>query len=270
VGDTWRIVCAMPEISEEVKQKIEEIVNGFPKAWENYAGGYVAAYSVVDKRTGKVVMEAKSGAGCHYGFSSITDNTVAVNGCREECHSQHPDYVKWVCQESPFAYGVLNRDNEEEIVKHAQVLDGALIGRGGCLWLGKALRYTSEDTFRLPTWYKLREAGLDGLQAFIGCSILNGKGARCTYNTHNSLVSYGSPVSLRRYYDDIKKGKKNETTQASYNTEGGSVNWGTLTGKKVKKSDGWGGFTEVTVPCDVGDFAAKLKEICEGDPKNVK
>ena len=47
-------------------------------------------------------------------------------------------------------------------------------------------------------------------------------------------------------------------------------NWGDLQGKLVKKPDGWGGYIESREVGGVKEYAATLKEIFEGDPKNVK
>lgn len=273
VADTWLIASAMTEISDKAREEIQKAVLRYPNHWTSDRHPYFCAFGVINKETGEWRLNPTKGSACHAALHTVAlGPSVVVNAHDPDYQGKHPEFVLWACRESPFAHGVLNKDNEDELLNHASVFDAEEIGRGGCLWLGKALRYCVEDTFRLPFWYKLREQGLDGFQAFVGCSIIDEAGRPLNWTSHNSLFSYGSPESLRENYDEIKNIRRiNDSIAARQGKNvGGLVNWGSLKSKKEKRSDGWGGFTEVEVPCDAKEYASKLREIFEGDPKNVK
>jgi hypothetical protein len=148
-----------------------------------------------------------------------------------------------------------------------------VVGKGGVLWLCKAFRHFEEDTWKIGTWTQLREEGLDGLQAFIGADILDSLGRPATGFTHTGLFTYQEPEKLREIYDKIRTVGKIEDTRAAQGTYSylkPVEQWGSLKSKTIKKPDGWGGFITVHQPCEPKEYAAKLKEIFEGDPKNVK
>lgn len=272
MGSTWLTVGAMTAISEKAQEEIKKAVEGYPKHWSMDRSPYYCAFGVIDKVTGVWSYGPSTGSACHARLYLVkTTPSIVVNAHDPAFHGKNPEFTLWACRESPFAHGVLNKDNEDELLNHASVFDGEEIGQGGCLWLGKALRYCVEDTFRVPVWYKLREEGLDGFQAFIGCSILDLAGQPTNWTSHNSLFSYGSPESLRKNYDEIRNiGRIDDSQAARQGQNNGGIIWGSLKSKKEKRPDGWGGFTEVDVPCDVKEYASKLREIFEGDPKNVK
>lgn len=270
---TWLIVGAMVDALPEATQKaVEEAVASYPAAWRSC----VCAFSLIKRATGDNIDRygEKNGAVCHAGVGRLTEPTIVVNAHKRRWADKSQDFLLWVARESPFSHGILNRDNDKEILGKASVIDTELVGKGGALWLCKALRHFEEDVWKLDTWTKLREGGLNGLQAFIGSDILSKEGKPAGGNTHVSLYCYSSPKELRKFYDEVLKMGKNTTNNAN---RGGydygankEINWGSLAGKKERKPDGWGGFTEIDMPCPPEEYIAKLKEIFEGDPKNVR
>src|SRR5690348_5002763 len=196
-------------------------------------------------------------------------DVIVVNANNDRWQRDHKDFLLWAACESPFSHGVLNRKNKDEILNHATVLDTREIGRGGALWVCKAIRHFKEDTHVPKTWDLLMEHGLTGLQAFIGADILDSTGKPRPGQSHTGLFGYGTPSQLRKIYDEMLGIKEIRNSNAHRGGNFGAAQWGSLKSRKVRKPDGWGGFTERDVPCDVKEYVAQLKEIFEGDPKNV-
>lgn len=256
-------------MDEKLKKIVQDLVDSYPAAWTHS----ICAYDAYTKDGAKNFNRgSKNGDVCHAGLNYLQEPSIVVNAHRPDWYKKNPEFAKWVITDCPFSHGVLNRENDREWQNHAAVLDTELIGKGGALWVCKAMRHFVEDTHKPAIWDKLRNEGLDGLQAFIGADIIDMHGNPLLNNTHVSLFRYDTPSNLRKWYDAIRK--KDKITSSDAN-QGGYVyydgkTWGALGFKIERKKDGWGGFIEKQVPCEAKEFAAKLKEIFEGDPKNVK
>jgi hypothetical protein len=263
----------MTAISPEAQKEIERVVNFYPGGWTSG----VCAFQLLDRKTGEYIGGRKSHGECHAPLSypcNGASTSVCVSAHKAKWHKEHPEFMLWLADEAPFHHGVLNAKNRDEYLQHAAVIDVEEVGTAGALWQCKAMRHFTEDKFKLKYWDNLRECGLNGLQAFLGADILDNEGGPGGH-THVSLFSYGPPEKLRQFYDKVRKAKEWDGGQACqdggwYVYANNMKIWGTLKHKIVKQSDGWGGFTEIKKPCDVGDYAAQIKEITEGDPKNVK
>jgi hypothetical protein len=262
----------LPDIVQDV---VKKAVNYYPAGWQ----GGVCAYQMFDKKTGASRGGRTSRGECHASLTNAAKQCIVVNAHKTTWAKSNPEFLLWVTQQSPFSQGVLNRDDKDELFNHASVMDTDVIGNGGALWLCKALRHFTEDTHKPDMWDKLRKKGLDGLQAFIGSDILLSGGGPSFSNTHVSLFAYSNPDILRKHYDEFRTIKRIDGYKANRGGYGlfgyGEVpkkviNWGSLAGKTVKKSDGWGGYVEVQQPCDAKEYAEKLREIFTGDPSNVK
>lgn len=258
----------MTEISEKAQEEIQKWVKAYPEEWK----GGVCAFVLIDRETGAISDGSSIKHGpCHYGIRCTTPRHIVVNAHKPTSQGAFREFTLWVARESPFAHGVLNKDNDDELFNHASVMDGGLVGKGGVLWLCKAWRHTHEEPWKLERWDMLRSEGLDGLQAFVGMDILNMEGKPHPGTTHCSLFGYEQPEALRKSYDRIKNAKSIDTFDAcSFLWTRNRAYWGSLKTKSKKVPDGWGGFTEVQIPCCAKEYAAALKEIFEGDPKNVK
>lgn len=258
----------LDKLPENLREPVAKRVKEYPKLWK----GGVCAFTIFNKKTGMAEDSygSESYGVCHAGITYIIDPSVIVNAHKKMWSKTNPEFLLWVAKESPFHLGVLNRDEPEELFNHASVIDTEIVGKGGALWLCKAWRHFEEDAFKLKTWSKLREQGLDGLQAFIGSDILTSKGGPAHFNTHVGLFAYADPKSLRKIYDTIRNSSRIDTAEASSRGKNNESGWGSLVGEKVKKPDGWGGFIEITLPGNVETYATALKEIFEGDPDNVK
>lgn len=263
----------MDKPSDKALESAHKVVMGYPKNW---TGRLVCAYDAVDRETGQPI-HVKYGRGnakgdvCHAGLSYFDKkDALVINAHRDDWQKKHPEYLKWCITEAPYTHGVLNKDDLDEVLGHGAILDMGEIGQAGVLWVCKAVRHFTEDVYVPETWENLREQGLTGLQAFIGADILDITGVpKCL--THTGLVSYSTPANLRKVYDELRTAKCKEGNQAAQGFGYGGVGkvWGSLAGKTVRKPDGWGGYTEVKKPCGAKEYAAQLKEIFEGDPKNV-
>jgi hypothetical protein len=263
----------MTEISEKALKTIEARVKSYPAHWSHG----VCALAIISREKGTETGPT-TGYICHAPLNNIQDKgQIVVNAHKDKWQNLDggSDYMRWVARESPFSHGVINKDNDKEILNHASVIDTELVGNGGALWLGKAFRYFVEDTWKPGTWAKLRNEGLDGFQAFIGASILDANGDPMTYS-HVTLFGYTNPLTLRKVYDEMRTIGKIKGSNASCCTGYGrgvpdvKHKWGSLKGKARRIPDGWGGYTEKMETGGVKEYAAQLKEIFEGDPKNVK
>jgi hypothetical protein len=263
----------MDKPTDKALESAHEVVMGYPKNW---TGSRVCAYDAVDRTTGarEAVRYGRRNAHgdvCHAGLTYYEKkNVLVINAHKAEWQDTNPEYLKWCVTEAPYTHGVLNKDNLDELLGHGSIIDMGEIGQAGTLWICKAVRHFTEDTWVPETWEKLREQGLTGLQAFIGADILDAAGSPKGI-THTGLIGYSTPANLRKVYDTLIHAKHKEGNQASHAFGYGAVGkvWGSLTGKTVRKPDGWGGYTEVKKPCDAKEYAAQLKEIFEGDPSNV-
>lgn len=271
-GDTWQIATVkMSDKSEEALQAAYKLLKKYPQQW-SYG---VACWDSFCKTTGNSKgYGGASGAACHNGVCHSSQKAYVVNAHKPAAHGKFPEFTKWVCREGPFSHGIINKDNEEQILNQGIIIDGDAVGRGGVLWLCKALRTTVEEPWRVKTWQTLVDGGLDGLQAFIGCSILSSTGEVQTAPTHCGLFRYDHPNNIYAFYQELVKERKRDDDNASRPTKYSYWNmknkdWGTLAFKTVKKSDGWGGFTEVKEPADPTEFIEKLKLIFKGDYKLV-
>jgi hypothetical protein len=256
------------EEGEKLPQKVLDAIKSYPAQWT----GGICAYAYVS-RDGQHTLYDDNHA-CHAGLSILSGNhwvkddkylnSYVILACSDKYQGKHPEFVKWVCRESPYAYGVLNADNEDEILNHGVVVDSELVGQRGCLWLGKALRYCREDTWRPGLWETFVANGLDGLAAFIGCSMLTEAG-RPSGGTHNSLFVYRTPKEIHDWYKKFSKPaeKADDSDAAQGRMHGAAPSWGELGFKIEKKSDGWGGFTEKRVPADPKNFCEVLDRICK-------
>lgn len=265
----------MAEISKEVRNKIQKEVLAYPKTWTHGICAYKAFLRDSGKNHSIPYRTTTTGDICHAGVSSLPNECILVNAHKPAWSKKNPEFLRWCARESPFSHGVINRDNEKEIFNHASVIDLQEVNKGGALWLCKAFRHFEENSFILNTWDKLRNEGLDGFQAFIGADILLETGLPAFNNTHVSLFAYDTPSNLRKWYDEIRTARKLANTNVNrgdynYGRVNGAKNWGCMQGKARRKSDGWGGFTEILEPGSPKDYAACLKEIFTGDPKNVK
>jgi hypothetical protein len=257
-------------ISDVAKKKIDAAVAGYPERW--LTG--VCAFQLIDRDTGELSDHSDTTSGpCHGGVNSAQETEILVNAHSPKKQGAYPEFSLWVARESPFAHGVLNKANDDEILRHAGVIDVEIVGKGGALWLCKAWRTTVEVPFKVKMWETLRKQGLNDFQAFIGATILLDTGQPQRTLGHSDLFAYVSPQKLRQYHDEILSVKKIPTSAAArYNWQEDYTykdTWGSMGYKTEKKPDGWGGFTEKKVPCDAKEYAAKLKEIFEGDPNNV-
>jgi hypothetical protein len=261
----------MTDLTPEVREKLQEILDTCPKSWRP-TSNTPSYFGIYDKKKGEPQGKALGGSACHAALSYYCRNecSVVINGHHPGFMGTYPELTLWIARESPYSRAVLNKDNTDEILNRGSLIDVEEVGVGGALWLCKAWRHTIEDSWKPGFWNQLRAEGLDGLQAFIGADILDDGGLPYHGTTHVALFGYCNPTALRGFYEEIKKGEKNPTSQAARQKhEPNRFNWGSLAGKKVKMADGWGGFTEVQKPGDAKIYAQALKEIFEGDPNNV-
>lgn len=85
--------------------------------------------------------------------------------------------IRWLANESPFSEFVLNRDDDESLVKGGMVL---LCGPGGlnnaqALWMCKVSRFTTEGNKAADVFADLVNGGVDGMLAVYVASYIRGE-----------------------------------------------------------------------------------------------
>lgn len=276
-------MTVLGDLTPEVQTKVKDLVTKFPCRDWTPTVNFPCSYNVLSRKTGDRSQDgfreqAFGGEICHAGIRDLhkAKEKLFISSQHPEFQGKYPEFTKWVNRESPFAHGVLNQDNDDEILNKALVIDGALVDKGGMLWLGKVNRYSIESEFTIPLWMQLREKGLDGLQAFIGASILDSEGNPRKQHCHCSVVRYASPKELYDMYLEWKKSRlslndSNVRRPESIGYDEGfkGKEWGSVKTKEVSRSDGWGGYIKVRVPADPQEYVEKLQMIFKGDYRNV-
>ncbi len=202
-------------------------------------------------------------APCHHYLRDIYSDVdfIMVAAMKAVVSKEHEDFVLWVCQQSPYAYAVLNRDNSDELLNNGMVIDGRLCGKGGALWLCKALRSLSERPDKAKNWKKLVDVGVEPLLAFCGASMLRADGGPETMGHHCSLFPYRGPKAVKTHLDHLRKGEKNTTQQAAMPSDYTTKDWGSMLGTPVQKPDGWGGYIQELEQAGPEEYAALLIKI---------
>lgn len=219
------------------------------------------AYQLFNRETGTTEGYV-DGGGCHYYVENARHEGIVVNAMRPSLGETYRDLLLWIARESPYAYAVLNRDNEEEILNKGMVIDLALCGRGGALWLCKATRACVELKYVGDRFNVLLAEGVPPMWALAGAGIFDSRGTPVRYCQHGGLFCYGSPEALYKYVKEL--GPKNTTSIVAFKNRNdiGEI-WCTLNGKTERKPDGWGGYIEVAVTSGIGAYAELLKKIAK-------
>lgn len=85
--------------------------------------------------------------------------------------------IRWLANESPFSEFVLNRDDDESLVKGGLIL---FCGPGGlnqaqALWMCKVSRFTTEGNKAADVFAELVNGGVDGMMAIFVASYIRGE-----------------------------------------------------------------------------------------------
>lgn len=256
------------DVSEKTRKEILEYIGGSASPWT--AGG-IAAFQIFDRQTGKKGSYPHGQAPCHNSVQHMSYEGIVVNAMKPAVSKKHKEFVLWVAQGSPYSYAVLNKDNEEQLLTRGMVIDVALCGRGGALWLCKAIRNLSEIPHVATVWKQLVDFGVDPLWAFVGGSILNAKGQPQSSTVHGGAFHYQKPKVLFDFVEILKKGEKNPTSNSALqhvtDRKTGYFevvpNWGCLGYTTKRVPDGWGGYSEEKIPTNVGEYAQKIMQIAK-------
>jgi hypothetical protein len=165
--------------------------------------------------------------------------------------------VKWLARESLVAPFIVNPDLES-IQNGGAIIDATEANSQLGLWICKALRYHSEDTYRPKFWYEMVQRGVSPWMAFLVCSLYTQNRTLQAHRTHNSLFSAPSKANLKKFL----KTRQIMAPQGKYGSAGSQATsliypdagfgagdrdeiWPKGDKKMVKKPDGWGGYTMV-------------------------
>ena len=300
----WKFKTPVPE---RVMKEVEDYLEEAPKLWTGGLAGFLTFrkdlsswgregnFKTLKNYSSTVYVGGQNpykalpvfgyvaNAPCHASLASYTydekrqvkkdTNVISVLAMKESVSKKNPEFVKWVAQQSPASVGVVNKDNIDEILNNGLVVDREIVGQRGALWLGKALRYLTEDRHREKLWTRLMDAGADdGMVAFIGASILSDAGGP-SGRTHCSLSAYPKVKedlkTIYHYFHDVGPHDDNDASATGFKAlsiyeRDGSTIWGDLKGRTEKVDDGWGGFTEKRVPGDAKEFVHILNETIKG------
>lgn len=246
-----------------------------PKRYRNGLSSWVSFNS-----RGDVSMNCSAGTACHGGYypspggCCIFMTTLEVQ--QPKLRKENRKFILWMTTESPFSVFVLNKDNEKDLVEHGVIFDSAAAGHKVSYFFAKALRFISEDTFRVKVWYDLTEKGVHPMTAFIACNLVNGSYA-ISKNTHNTVCcdpftieQLKGALTLRFDFDGNKKLKRSSDhnsfdllwytpSEGYWNGRHGDL-FGTPKSRQEKVSDGWGGYTYKTIG-GRDEWIKKLKDL---------
>lgn len=164
------------------------------------------------------------------------------------CSREAADFlIKWLANESPFAEYVLNRDDEESLLKGGIIL---LCGPGGlnlaqAMWMCKVHRFVTEGQKAADTFITLVKGGVDGMVAVYVASLIRTiSGATFGYTGpegHSTVISENTNVK-KFVQKDVQP--KAVGTADLFGTGKGAFTAVQGFCAPIKKDDGWGGKIE--------------------------
>lgn len=254
-------------------------------------GGYYAQWVEWDKE-GEILRNNSVGSGCHGSFGSPTCHVALF--LQQQSSSTRPwesklieanrAFVSWMCRESPWSVFVLNKDDLDELCNCGAIFDCDASGPKIAYVFAKTMRYTNEDTWRVPIWYELvSQFGVNPMMALIACSCLTPSWGQQAMSTHNSTLTNPNTIEELRAVLTAKfptvsrpfkridgEGNPHDSFDLFYPCPkaSGSMFYakpGTLIQapkkKQEKVSDGWGGYAYKLVAESHEDFANHLKQL---------
>lgn len=272
----------MDGLNEACQKTIDELMKSAPGKW----GSRICAGAIINRDTGKITSDYLVGTYCHswvpgtYAWRAEAKKTDIIFNTTKNINSDaERAFAKWVAQDSPFAYGVLNRDNLDQIYHGGMVIDMSLVGSLGTLWLCKAMRYIYESKGRVEQFGRLIKLGLPPKAAFFVCSSYGSyhgsQGADyqkvtplASHCDHNQVQANMSRAQFVKAYK-VEKAEPRHTGATSEALGAGKCydcveDWLGFGGsKEVKVPDGWGGFTMKRVPVDEDKAVAELLKFME-------
>ena len=175
----------------------------------------------------------------------ILDCHPQPGGRDTSCTKEAADFlILWMARESPFSKYVLNRDDEESLLRGGVIL---FCGPGGlthteAVWVCKVLRFKTEGGSAADVFMELVRGGVDGMLAIYVASIVRSKtGATFGYTGpegHSTVVNSGT--SLKGFVTR----KRNKDADHTSDLFGFGESYFTKVKgfcKPIRKADGWGG-----------------------------
>lgn len=186
------------------------------------------------------------------------------------CTRKAADFlILWMARESPFSEYVLNRDDEESLLKGGVIL---LCGPGGLthaetVWICKVLRFKTEGLKAADNFMELVKGGVDGMLAIYVASLVRTKsGATFGYTGpegHSTVIDLGTSVAGFV----TRKLNKNASCTAEVFGYGRSGSFTKVKDfcKSIRKPDGWGGTTTGEGATDLVERVLEWQEKEFGD-----
>lgn len=263
----------MPEISEKAQKVLDDLLKTAPDKWERR----ICAGACVNRKTGELSGYGQGaslvGDICHYWTSGAGDTEIVFNTTKNIESEVQRAFAEWVVQDSPFAHGVLNRDNLDQIYHGGMVIDCSIVGEGGAFWLCKAMRYIYENSYRVDMFGRLIAKGVPPKAAFFVCSSYGTYGGQDKVAISQDHVLVQTNITKELFIKAYRvdkvvepvRGRETATALGAGPLTGCQENWLGFGGTRVERTpDGWGGFTEKKVPANekesIINLLAFLKE----------
>lgn len=245
---------------------VKDFENNFPDMW---IGGGIAAGKLY-RNNGNLVT-THNGAACHIWVPNVLEDGFVINCATKHRSALNDEFVQWVCNGTPFSHGVVNR-HEESIITKGQIIDVSAVGRGGALWLCKAIRLCVEENWRLKRWKELKDAGVKPFLAFVLTSSFDSTGKANLTTTHPTLFLLSRDEKcFRKMMDEVLKGDRKEPISQGligvFDKSFSRKDWDNVTvgrwlsldKKTVRVPDGWGGFIEKKVSITSDEFMKQIE-----------
>jgi hypothetical protein len=208
---------------------------------------------------------------CHSTPAPLLFDTQSRDQRSESKEEANHRFLHWMLNESPVRNFILN-DTLDSLIHGGAIIDCQKAGPHLTLWICKSFRLMYEEPYRIEFWFEMVKGGVHPTLAFCAANLLTCHGTAQYGQTHCSVfLAPKTDKDLKALFVDHLPVSEEGLSKA-----GGYHNWTTSSvfggdyegkkipvpqkGKKERKPDGWGGWTEREI-APIEDLTEKLLEL---------